>query len=206
MTNLNIAHRRLHNQFLSQQTFEKPEEVVQWLGAVQSQDYGAAKWALGLRLCGAIDDVIEQSFASGQILRTHIMRPTWHFVTPADIRWMLMLTAPRVHAASAYYYRTSELDDALFARSNAVLVEALQGGKQLTRTELASALQRAGIACDNLLRLGYIIIHAELDGIICSGARRGKQFTYALLDERAPQTRVVEREEALAEFALRYFT
>ena len=206
MTNLNIAHRRLHNQFLSQQTFEKPEEVVQWLGAVQSQDYGAAKWALGLRLRGAVDDVIEQAFASGKILRTHIMRPTWHFVTPADIRWMLMLTAPRVHAASAYYYRATELDDALFAKSHAVLIEALQGGRQLTRTELASALQQAGIACDNLLRLGYIIIHAELDGIICSGARRGKQFTYALLDERAPQSRVLDRDEALAEFAMRYFT
>ncbi len=206
MTNLNIAHRRLHNQFLSEQTFEKPEEVVQWLGAVQAQDYGAAKWALGLRLRGASEDLIEQAFASGAILRTHIMRPTWHFVTPADIRWMLMLTAPRVHAASAYYYRATELDDALFAKSHAVLVEALQGGKQLTRTELASALQQAGIACDNLLRLGYIIIHAELDGIICSGARRGKQFTYALLDERAPQSSVLGREAALAEFALRYFT
>src|SRR5579859_1076915 len=145
MTNLDIAHRRLHNQFLSQQTFEKPEEVVQWLGAVQSQDYVAAKWALGLRLRGATDDVIEQAFASGAILRTHIMRPTWHFVTPADIRWMLMLTAPRVLATSAYYFRISELDDTLFAKSNTVLVKALEGGKQLTRGELASALQQAGI-------------------------------------------------------------
>jgi hypothetical protein len=206
MTNLEIAHRRLHNQFLSQPTFEKPEEVVQWLGAVQSQDYGAAKWALGLRLHGATDDVIERALTDGAILRTHIMRPTWHFVTPADIRWMLMLTAPRIHAASAYYYRATELDDALFVKSNTVLIETLQGGKQLTRTELASALQQAGIACDNLLRLGYIIIHAELDGIICSGARRGKQFTYALLDERVPQSRTLDRDEALAEFAMRYFT
>lgn len=206
MTNLNIAHRRLHNQFLSQQTFEKPGDVVQWLGAVQAQDYGAAKWALGLRLRGASDEVIEQALASGEILRTHVMRPTWHFVAPADIRWMLMLTAPRIHAASAYYYRASELDDALFVKCNAALVEALQGSKQLTRSELASALQRAGIDCDNLLRLTYIIMHAELDGIICSGARRGKQFTYALLDERVPPSRTLDRDEALAEFARRYFT
>ena len=206
MTNLGIAHRRLHNQFLTRQPLERPEDVVQWLGAVQSQDYAAAKWALGLRLRGVTEDVIEQAFASGAILRTHIMRPTWHFVSPADIRWMLMLTAPRVHAASAYYYRDLELDEPLFVKSNAVLIEALQGGRQLTRKELASALQRAGIACDNLLRLGYIIIHAELDGIISSGARRGKQFTYALLDERVPQTRTLDRKEALAEFAMRYFT
>src|SRR5579863_1805913 len=189
MTNLDIAHRRLYNQFHSRQTFEKPEEVVQRLGAVQAQDYGAARWALGLRLCGASDAVIEQAFASGAILRTHIMRPTWHFVSPADIRWMLMLTAPRVLAASAYYYRVSELDEAVFVKSNAVLVETLQGGKQLTRAELASALQQAGIPAADLLRITYIIMRAELDGVICSGARRGKQFTYALLDERVPQSR-----------------
>ncbi|HEU0002003.1 MAG TPA: winged helix DNA-binding domain-containing protein [Ktedonobacteraceae bacterium] len=206
MTNLDIAHQRLHNQFLSQQTFEKPEDVVQWLGAVQSQDYGAAKWALGLRLQNAADDVIEQAFAGGAILRTHVMRPTWHFVTPADIRWMLALTAPRVLAAMAYYDRTLELDNAAIMKSNAVLAKALQGDKQLTRAELASELQQAGIACDNLQRLGHIIMHAELDGVVCSGARRGKQFTYALLDERAPQTRTVDHDEALAEFARRYFT
>ena len=206
MANLNIAHRRLYNQFISRQTFAKPEDLVHRLGAVQAQDYAAAKWALGLRLQGAADDLIEQAFASGAILRTHIMRPTWHFVTPADIRWMLALTAPRVQAACAYYYRITELDDTVFKKSNAVLVKALQGGKQLTRTELASALGQAGIASNNLLRLGYIIIHAELEGILCSGARRGKQFTYALLDERAPQSRTLDRDEALAEFARRYFT
>ena len=206
MPNLDIAHRRLHNQFLSQQTFENPVEVVQHLGAVQAQDYGAAKWALGLRLRGASEDAIEQAFASGEILRTHIMRPTWHFVTPADIRWMLMLTAPRVLMTIAYYDRTLELDGATLLKSSYVLAKALQGGKQLTRAELASELQQVGIACDNLQRLGHIIMHAELDGIICSGARRGKQFTYALLDERAPQCRILDREEALAEFARRYFT
>src|SRR6266566_3167547 len=206
MTNLDIAHRRLHNQLISRQTFEKPSDVVQWLGAVQAQDFAGAKWALGLRIEGATDESIEQAFADGTILRTHVMRPTWHFVAPADIRWMLMLTAPRVNAANAYYYRRLELDDAIFTRSNAALVKALQGGKQLTRPELVSVLRRAGIAADDLLRFAHIIMHAELDGIICSGARRGKQFTYALLEERAPQARTLERDEALAELTRRYFT
>src|SRR6266567_9451963 len=114
MTNLDIAHRRLHNQLITRQTFEKPEDVVQWLGAVQSQDFAGAKWALGLRLPGSIDDDIEKAFIDGAILRTHVMRPTWHFVSPADIHWLLALTAPRVHAASAYYNRKLELDDAVF--------------------------------------------------------------------------------------------
>jgi len=206
MTNLEIAHQRLHSQSIAPATFEKPVDVVAWLGAVQAQDYAAAKWAVGLRMQNATEADIEQAFAAGAILRTHVMRPTWHFVAPADIRWLLALTAPRVNAANAYYYRVLGLDDAIFTRGNAALVKALQGGKQLTRSELMSVLQKTGIATDDLLRFAYIIMHAELDGIVCSGARRGKQFTYALLDERVPQAGTLERDEALAELARRYFT
>jgi DNA glycosylase AlkZ-like len=206
MTNLEIAHQRLHNQLIAHQTFEKAEDVVSRLCAVQSQDYAAAKWALGLRMQNATDELIEQAYASGAILRTHVMRPTWHFVSPTDIRWLLALTSPRVNAGNSSWYRRFELDDALFMHSNAVLAKALQGGKQLTRAELVSVLQRASIVANNLLRFTYIIMRAELDGIICSGARRGKQFTYALLDERAPQARMLDRDEALAELARRYFT
>jgi hypothetical protein len=206
MTNLDIAYQRLHNQLIAQRTLAKPADVVQWLGAVQAQDYAAAKWAVGLRLHSATDDDIEQACIDGTILRTHVMRPTWHFVSPADIRWMLALTAPRVNAVNAYYYRQQELDDAVFRCSNAALIKALQGGKQLTRAELVSALQQVGIASDNVLRFTLIVMRAELDGIICSGARRGKQFTYALLDERVPHAEPVDRDEALAEFARRYFT
>ncbi|HLX59119.1 MAG TPA: winged helix DNA-binding domain-containing protein [Ktedonobacteraceae bacterium] len=206
MTNLDIAHRRLHNQHITRRTLETPQSLVEWLGAVQAQDFAAAKWALGLRLQGVTGDDIEQAFTDGAILRTHVMRPTWHFVSPADIRWLLALTAPRVHAASAYYTRKLELDDAVFRWTNAVLANALQGGKQLTRDELASALQQAGIVTDGEQRITYIVMRAELDGIICSGARRGKQFTYALLAERAPQARMLARDEALAELSMRYFT
>jgi hypothetical protein len=206
MPNHTIAHQRLHNQHISQHTLEKPEEAVSWLCAVQSQDYAAAKWALGLRMQNTTDAIIEEAFNDGTILRTHVMRPTWHFVSPIDIRWLLTLTAPRVNAGNASWYRRLELDDTLFKHSNTVLSKALQGGKQLTRAELASVLQHANIFADNLLRFTYIVMRAELDGVICSGARRGKQFTYALLDERAPQARKLDRDEALAELAIRYFT
>jgi len=203
--NFDITRLRLHNQRLSTTTFENPADVVGWLGAVQSQDYAGAKWALGQRIRNATDAAIEQAFNEGAILRTHVMRPTWHFVKPEDIRWMLALTAPRINALFATYYRKLELDRATFKRSNALLTKALQGGKQLTRAELTSLLQKNGIATDDLLRFTYLIVRAELDRIVCSGARRGKQFTYALLDERAPQARSLERDEALAELAKRYF-
>lgn len=200
-----IGLQRLYNQRLIGTTFNTPEEVVLWMGAVQSQEYQPAKWSLGLRIQNPTDDSIEQAFTDGRILRTHVLRPTWHFVIPADIRWMLELTAPRVNALSAYYYRQLELDDALFARSNAIFVEALENNHYLTRAELKSELAEAGIIAEGV-RLSYIVMRAELDAVICSGPRRGKQFTYALLAERAPQALVLERDEALAELTRRYFS
>ncbi|MFN8459339.1 MAG: winged helix DNA-binding domain-containing protein [Anaerolineae bacterium] len=205
MTEPDITHQRLNNQHLEGRRPARPEDVVAWLGAIQAQDYAGAKWALGQRVQGADDAVVEQAFTEGAILRTHVMRPTWHFVAPADIRWLLALTAPRVHAINAYMYRQLELDDALCARSNQVMAEALAGGHYLTRAELGTVLARAGIIAEGM-RLGYIMHRAELDAIVCSGPRRGKQFTYALLDERAPQAKTLSREEALAELTRRYFT
>jgi hypothetical protein len=200
-----IAQRRLLHQRLALPMRGEPCDVVTWLGAVQAQDYVGAKWALGLRLRGATDDGVENAFAEGSLLRTHVMRPTWHFVTPADIRWMLALTAPRIEAGSARRYRELELDRDTLARSNVVLEQALQGGHQLTRDEMRNALERAGIATDGQ-RLSYMLMHAELDGVICSGARRGKQHTYALLEERVPSARPLEHDEALAKLVERYFS
>lgn len=205
MTDSEIVKTRLINQQIAKTQLMNPQEIVAWMAAMQAQEYAMAKWAIGLRLPGLKDEDVEKAFNDGAILRTHLMRPTWHFVTPADIRWMLALTAPRVSAVNAYYYHKFELDTEIFKRSNDVIIKALQGGKQLTRAILKSALEQDGIIADGL-RLSYIMMGAELDGIICSGARQGKQFTYALLDERVPPAKALERDEALAELTLRYFT
>jgi hypothetical protein len=205
MKSFDIPHQRLINQHIAGQTFQQSGDVVRWLGAVQSQDYAAAKWAVAQRAKGLTDSAMDQALADGTILRIHVMRPTWHFVAPEDIRWLLALTAPRVYAASAYQQRRLELDKTIFKRSHAALTKALRDGPQLTRAELASVLWRAGIDAGDL-RLGHLLMHAELDGVICSGARRGKQFTYALLDERVPATKTLAHDEALAELTRRYFT
>src|SRR5215216_1744383 len=202
---LNIVEHRLHNQLLSQTKLTHPNQVVASLGAVQSQDYAGAKWALALRMEGLPDAAIDTAFNEGKILRTHILRPTWHFVTPEDIRWMLMLSAPRVHVGNAFMYRQLELDKAIIKKGYAVLEKALEGSQYLTRTELGSIFEKAGILAEGQ-RLAYLMMSAELDGIICSGPRRGKQFTYALLEERAPKVRVLDPDEALAEFTKRYFS
>lgn len=209
MTNSDIRDLRLANQHLTLSTFQKPEQVVAALGAVQAQDYAGAKWALAQRLDPKThikDADIDRAFNDGTILRTHLLRPTWHFVTPADIRWMLELTAPRVHAVNGAMYRRFELDDSLVKRSSATLTKALQGGKQLTRAEIGAALQQNGISTQDGVHLGYIVHRAELDGLLCSGARRGKQFTYALLDERVPPAKKLKRDEALFELTRRYFS
>jgi hypothetical protein len=204
MTPLDVASRRLRNERLVGRPFAEPADAVKWLGAVQSQDYAGAKWAVAQRVRACSDADVERACDRGDIVRTHVLRPTWHFVAPADVRWMLALTAPRIHAASAYYVRQLGLDLRTFERSNAVLAASLRGNRHLTRDELGEDLRRAGIRAEGP-RLAYLMMRAELDALICSGPRRGKQFTYALLDERVPPTKTLARDEALAELARRYF-
>lgn len=200
-----LAHWRMHNLRLAGPRLETPEDVVGWLGAVQSQEYGLAKWSVGARATGISDAALDQAMADGRILRTHVLRPTWHFVLPRDIRWLLQVTAPRVHALNAHMYRQVGMDEAERDKSMALLVAALRGGNQLTRKELAAVLEQAGVATQGF-RLAYVLMNAELNGVVCSGGLKGKQHTYALLDERAPQTDVLAHDEALAKLTLRYFT
>ena len=201
---LTLHGRRLHNQRLTGSRLDDPAEVVQWLGAVQAQDYAGAKWGLAQRAPGLTDAAIDEAFDQGRILRTHMMRPTWHFVSPADIRWIQSLTAPRVHAANGSMYRMLELDPKTLARSRRIVERALTASGSLTRPELQKALLRAGIPSEGH-RLAYIVMHAELERLICSGPRRAKQFTYALLERRAPRASHLTREEALVELTRRYF-
>ena len=177
--------------------------MVRHLLAVQSQDYPGAKWGVGQRVASTTEVELDRLFDAGAIIRTHVMRPTWHFVDPADLRWQLELTAPRVHQASAYQYRNLEIDGALAARAAAIFVRELEGGRARTRAELGRALADAGIESAGL-RGGYLLAHAELEAIVCSGPRRGKSQTYALFDERVPASRPRSRDEALAEIARRY--
>src|SRR5262245_27121819 len=201
-----VAHARLPSQCLSRTGFARPADVVRWFGGVQAQDFPGAKWALALRMRRATDAAIERAFGEGEILRTHVLRPTWHFVAPDDIRWMLALTAPRVKARLAVYDRHLGIDEALVRRSNTAIASALRRGVPLTRQELRAALKKAGVDAEGVQRLAHLTIHAELDAVMCSGPRRGNQFTYALFDARVPDTRILDREAALAELARRYST
>ena len=200
-----IAGHRLISQQLTGSPLKTAPEMVKWFGAVQGQEYAQTKWGLGLRLPHLTDGDIEKDLTEGRILRTHILRPTWHFVSAEDIRWILMLTSPRVHAANAYMYRKLELQSKVFSRCHVIFARALEGEKQLTRDDLNLELNRNKIKAEGL-RLGYIMMHAELEGLICSGPRKGNQFTYMMLEERVPSAGSKTREQALHDLIFRYFS
>jgi hypothetical protein len=197
MTQQDILAIRLANQQLSQQTFITPHDLVQWFGAVQSQDYAAAKWVLGQRLSGFTDEMLNQVFDKGEILRTHALRPTWHFVTPEDILWIINLNATRVKPILRYYYRQLDLTDSVLGKAQDIITEALRGGNALTRTELGELLLQAKLPGKGQV-LGHIMGEVELNGVVCSGPRRGKQFTYMLLQERAPKAKTLSKDESIA--------
>jgi hypothetical protein len=199
-----ITEQRLRHQHLVGARFTDPVSAVSWFGAVQSQDFAGSVWGVGQRCAGVDSAALRRLFDDGAIVRTHVLRPTWHLVAPPDLRWLLALTASRVQAANAAHYRRSGLDAALLGRSADLITAALQAGRQLTRAELAEALARGGISARGQ-RLTLIAMWCELEAIICSGAMRGRQHTYALVDVRVPATAPRERDDALGELAQRYF-
>lgn len=203
MTGADIIGSRLATQGLVFPLKKTIPEIVGHLCAVQSQDYGAAKWALGARLPGVSDSGLDELYNSGAIIRTHVMRPTWHFVLPEDVKWMQQLTAHRVHALLNNTGKKLGLDEAVYRKSNKIIAKALKGGNYLMRSELEDLLNKGGIATGDLVMI-HIMMKAELDCIVCNGPRKGKQFTYALFDERIRDTNPMLRDEALATLFRRY--
>jgi hypothetical protein len=199
-----IAAIRLFSQQIGKTKFKTAKEIVHWMGAMQAQDYAMVKWAVGLRLPNSTDQAMESAIHNGEILRTHLLRPTWHLVSAEDIRWMLELTAPQIKAALKSRHRELGLSETSITKSKAVIEQALKGGKHLTRSELVAELEKNGIMTSEN-RASHLLLRAELDGIVCSGAKKGKNQTYALLEERVPKTKSLSREKALAKLAGRYF-
>lgn len=199
-----LSAERLHRQLISRQPFARAVEVARWFGAIQAQDYAASLWALGLRTAGAGQRDVEAAVAAGDIVRMHGFRGTWQHVARDDARWMLGLVGARLLDGSARRLRAVGLAPRTLERALGCMARALAGGRQLTRQELAAALARAGIASDGG-RLMHLLWYAELRGLLCSGAPRGKLQTFALFDERVPRARAIGRDTALARLAERYF-
>ena len=199
-----IAGRRVRNSRLTKSEFVGPDQVVRWHGAMQAQDYGPAKWSIGQRATGLVDADVDEALASGLIVRTHVLRPTWHFVARDDVRRLIALTGPRVQQHTAPRYRQLGLDAKTRARCERTIASGLEGGNQMTRNEIGAVLARARIDASGQ-RLPHVLLHCELEAVICSGGLRGKQQTFALFDDRVPPNdRAFDREDALVELARRY--
>ena len=175
------------------------------MGAMQAQDYNQAKWAIGSRLPQLTEELIESAFNSGEIIRTHLMRPTWHFVSSEDIYWMLELTARQIKSVTKTRHRDLELTETILKKSQEILFRNLEGNHSLTREELKPVFNLGGINTDGQ-RFPHIMMDAEINGIVCSGGMKGKKQTFALLNERVPQKRTLTKDEALAKLAKKYFT
>ncbi len=200
-----MARRRLQGQLLSTGGHAEPGEVVAHMTAMQAQDHGSARWSVAARMPGpGVAAAVDRAFADGSVLRTHVLRPTWHYVAASDLSWLIALSGPKVDAGNGRRYRDLGLDARTLDRSNEVIAEAVREDPK-TRRELAAVLEAKGIATAGE-RVTYLLMHAELRAVICSGPMRGKQHTYAWFEERVPPGRGPTGDDALEELARRYFS
>ena len=156
----------------------------------------------GIPDAGELDSLLAQ----GRVVRTHVLRSTWHFVAAEDIGWLLELTAPRIRPPILQQLRhTHGLTDAGLDRATSLVLAALTQHPDQTRDQLAEYLRGHDVQADGQL-LMLVLALLELDQLICSGPRLAGAHTYAAFADRVPSPRRLDRDEALAELALRYFT
>lgn len=197
-----IVLERLSNQELIHSRFNKPVELISWLGAIQGQDYPGSKWALGLRLPGTTDADVEKSITDKAILRTWLMRGTLHLVAAEDIHWMIDILAPQIIRNNAKRYNDLELDDETLKWSNQIIKDALAGDKKINRKVLLNILQENNISTEG--QRGYFILQrASLDGLICQCTVNHNNATFISMDKITKYT--MKRDDAIAELARRYF-
>lgn len=199
-----LARLRLSSQQIDHHQFDTPQAVVAYMGAMQAQDYPMSRWAVGCRLPNATDSTVEAAIAAGQIIRTHVLRPTWHLIAAADARWMLALSAPQIRAANRARHRELEITPELISFSFNTFEKALAGGKSLTREALKPLFVRAEVSLDDN-RFAHLLMLAELEGLIASGVPENGKHTYALLAERIPTSPLPDRDTSLAMLARTYF-
>ncbi len=204
MKTKDIPFLRLSAQHISGTEFRDVKDLLRYMGAVQSQDYRMGKLAVGLRIKDANEQLVDKAIIDGDIIRTHVLRPTWHFVSSDDLHWMLELTASRIKSSMNGRHRELELTPAVFGKCKKIMREALAGSNHLTRDELLKLFMDAKIKTD-LNRASHLLAEAELSGLICSGIPNENKQTYALTAERVKDSPGISREEALARLARIYF-
>jgi hypothetical protein len=204
MTLKEISNTRLVSQMIAAPELKSVKDIVSWMGVIQAQDYSMAKWAIGVRMSDPSEKRIESSLDKGEILRIHVLRPTWHFISADDIYWMLHLSAQKIKSSLRSRHKELELTESVITKTSGIIEKSLSNGLSLTRDELATEFQNAKIKTD-ANRLSHLLLRAEMDGIVCSGPKKNNKQTYSLLSERIPHKNDLSRDESLAALAKRYF-
>ncbi|HET6654428.1 MAG TPA: winged helix DNA-binding domain-containing protein [Nocardioides sp.] len=205
-TDRDIARWRLRTQHLVSPHAGSAAEVVRSLLAVQAENPSQAAWAVASRTRDREAADLEALLDEGSVVRTHVLRPTWHFVAAEDIGWLLELTAPRVRPAIARALEEGYgLAGATLDHASSAVLQALSEQPDQTREQLGDRLRERGVEPRGQL-LMFLLALMELDRLICSGRRLDGVHTYAGFADRVPSSRRLDRDEALAELALRYFT
>ncbi|SEQ35978.1 winged helix DNA-binding domain-containing protein [Microlunatus flavus] len=181
-----VRGQRLRAQGLGLPTDRTPVEAVRLLAAVQSQELAHALWSLALRSDAASEADVRAALDAGAVVRTHVLRPTWHLVAAEDARWLLATTAGRVHQVNASAYRSLGLDAAARERGATAIAAELADGRPRTRPELAAVLADAGLPSTGTA-LACLVMHAELEQVVVSGPARGAAQTHVLMDSRVPR-------------------
>ena len=198
-----IITNRIHNLGLGERKFETITELLKKLGAIQCQDLNAGKWALGLRIKNASLETIEKSLQTEGIVRTHVLRPTWHFVNKEDIRWMLELTAPRVKQTMALQFKKRGITEEISEKTRKLLRSMLAEQGELTYTEIQEQFAKSAIKVAGM-SLQAVLMDAELNQIICNGMDKEGHTTYALFDDRIPVGNTMSQKESVEELFTRY--
>lgn len=173
------------------------------MGAIQAQDFTMAKWAIANRLGNCTEQEVEVAFNRGDFIRTHIMRPTWHFVSSDDLKWLLLLSGERIKAICNSYVKELSISNSENSKSFRLLERILRDNNHLTKEEIIVYLENEGLGTTPRHH-NHFLRYAEAEGIICSGSLKGKKQTYALLDERIPKANPIHKDEALAKLAQKY--
>ena len=201
ITDRDIARWRLHSQMLAAPVGDA-EQVVRSLLAVQAENPSQSAWAVATRTTSPRQDDLADALAAGRVLRIHVLRSTWHYVHADDAQWLQELTAPRVMPVFEQQLQPmADRVDALGDAVEALLAEA----SDRTRADVAAALAEQGEELTGQ-QLMLLLGRLEVLGRVCSGVPRDGEHTYARFADRVPEPRRLDRDDALAEIALRYFT
>lgn len=203
-SNQQIRLQRIQNQHIGSNRLKTPNELANHMGAIQAQDLASAKWAMAIRLPGIAMEAIETSINACEIVRTHILRPTWHIVSATDYFPLLKLTAPNIIKSLKSRHQSLELDEKFFNKSTPLLEQMLSNETHLTRFDITNKIADVIPHMDSA-RINHLLLRAELDGIICSGKIQNGQHTFALTSERLPPPGIFDKEGTMKMLAQKYF-